>query len=411
MHIPAQARRVRADRRVGVDRVRGPGAKGVKALAGLRVVDLSTLLAAPQVAALLGDFGADVVKVEPPDGDPLQGLGAVRGGRSVPYALATRNKRITRVDLASAEGRESVHRLIDAADVIVVNQPRALLERWRLTYEELSARNPRLVYVWVTCYGAEGPYAELPGNGSLAEAFAGLTQLTGEPDGPPMLPSSALGDPLVAVSGLVGALLACYARDVNGAPGQLIDVSMYEPILGLLGLTVAAWDGASPPPTRTGSRVAGGVPRNVYRTADDRWVVLSGTTDAQVARVLGVIGSDAPEAHARYGTSKARLAVADELDALVAGWIRGQPRDAVIASFRAVRVPVSPVNDLADLVADPHVRARNSLLQLKDPDLGPVHVSAPSPHLSATPGTIDALGGGVGSRVELAAVIAEWVPR
>jgi crotonobetainyl-CoA:carnitine CoA-transferase CaiB-like acyl-CoA transferase len=380
----------------------------VKALAGLRVVDLSTLLAAPQVSALLGDFGADVVKVEPPEGDPLRRLGAVRGGRSVPYALATRNKRIAQGDFTSPEGREQIRRLIDAADVVVVNQPRSLLERWELTYEQLSARNPRLVYVWVSCFGAEGPYAKLPGNGSLAEAFGGLTHLTGEADGPPMLPSSALGDPLVALSGLIGTLVACYARDVNGAPGQLVDVSMYEPVLTLLGLAVAAWDGVGDPPMRTGSRVAGGVPRNVYRTSDDRWVVLSGTTDAQVARVLTVIGLDTPEAHERYGSSAARLAVADELDGLVADWIRSQPRDEVVAVFQRERVPVSPVNDFADLVADPHIQTRKSLVQLQDPNLGGVNVAAPSPHLSVTPGSIASLGGGAQTGVELADAIEQW---
>jgi crotonobetainyl-CoA:carnitine CoA-transferase CaiB-like acyl-CoA transferase len=383
----------------------------VTALSGLRVVDLSTLLAAPQVSALLGDFGADVVKVEPPGGDPLQGLGAVRGGRSVPYALATRNKRIAEADFDSPDGLETVRRLVDAADVVVVNQPRKLLERWGLTYEGLAARNPRLVYVWVTCYGADGPYADLPGNGSLAEAFAGLTYLTGETDGPPVLPSSALGDPLVALSGVIGTLLACYARDVGGAAGQCVDVSMYEPVLGLLGLTVAAWDGESTPPTRTGSRVAGGVPRNVYRTGDDRWVVLSGTTDAQVLRVLAVIGADSPTARQRYGTSAARLSVADELDGLVADWIRTQSREVVVETFRAARVPVSPVNDLADLASDPQVAFRDSLTHLDDADLGRVAVPSPSPHLSGTPGHIGQLGGGLGSRAVLTEVLTEWARR
>ncbi len=372
----------------------------MRALTGLRVIDLSNLLAAPQVSALLGDFGADVLKLEPPGGDPLLGLGVARGGRSVPYSLANRGKRIAEVDLEAPDGRAMAAQLIEAADVVVVNQPRSLLERWELTYEQVSARNPRLVYVWVTCYGAEGPYAELPGNGSLAEAFAGLTHLTGAADGPPVLPSSALGDPLVAVSGLIGTLLACYARDVGGAPGQLVDVSMFEPVLGLLGLTVAAWDGDSEPPMRTGSRVQGGVPRNVYETSDGRWIVLSGTTDAQVSRVLHVIGAEASQE--RYGTSSARLAVADELDALVADWIRRRPRAEVVAAFREARVPVSPVNDLADLAADPHVQARQSLIALGDDVLA----AAPFPRLSATPGSIEQLG--PRERLEAAAALRQW---
>jgi crotonobetainyl-CoA:carnitine CoA-transferase CaiB-like acyl-CoA transferase len=379
------------------------------ALSGLRVVDLSNLLAAPQVSAFLGDFGADVLKLEPPAGDPLQGLGAVRGGRSVPYSLANRGKRIASIDFETAEGRDLVAHLIDVADVVVVNQPRSLLERWGLSYEALSLRNPRLVYVWVTCYGASGSNADLPGNGSLAEAFAGLTHLTGDADGPPVLPSSALGDPLAAVSGLIGTLLACYARDVGGAPGQLVDVSMFEPVLGLLGLTAAAWDGHSEPPARTGSRVVGGVPRNVYRTADDKWVVLSGTTDAQVSRTLKVIGADSGEARARYGTSAARLAVADELDALVAEWIRAQPRTAVITAFQQARVPVSPVNDLADLAADAHVAERRSLVRVDDEHLGETLVAAPFPHLAATPGRIEKLGGK--ARVDADAALREWQER
>jgi crotonobetainyl-CoA:carnitine CoA-transferase CaiB-like acyl-CoA transferase len=372
----------------------------MKALDRLRVIDLSNLLAAPQVSALLGDFGADVLKLESPGGDPLQGLGVSRGSGSVPYALANRGKRIAELDLETPSGRELAAGLIEAADVVVVNQPRSLLERWGLTYERLSWRNPRLVYVWVTCYGADGPYAELPGNGSLAEAFAGLTHLTGAPDGPPVLPSSALGDPLVAVSGLIGTLLACYARDVGGAPGQLVDVSMFEPVLGLLGLTVASWDEHSDPPMRTGSRVHGGVPRNVYQTSDGRWIVLSGTTDAQVRRVLRVIGAQA--AQERYGTSAARLAVADDLDALVADWIRERPRAEVVAAFREARVPVSPVNDLADLATDPHVLARESFVRLADDVLA----AAPFPRLSATPGAIEQLG--PRERVDAATVLGEW---
>jgi crotonobetainyl-CoA:carnitine CoA-transferase CaiB-like acyl-CoA transferase len=389
--------------------VKSPGRRTeLNALAGLRVVDLSTLMAAPQVSALLADFGADVVKVEPPGGDPLRRLGVVRGDRSVPYALATRGKRITEIDLDSTDGRELATQLVDAADVVVVNQPRQLLKRWQLTYEQLAARNPRLVYVSVTCYGGDGPYADLPGNGSLAEAFAGLTHLTGAPGGPPVLPSAPLGDPLVALSGVIGTLLACYARDVGGAPGQRVDVSMYEPVLGLLALPVAAWDGVSAPPTRTGSRVQGGVPRNVYRTADDRWVVLSGTTDAQVARVLDVIGIAGPDATERYGTSAARLAVADELDARVADWISRRSRQEAVAAFRAARVPISPVNDFADLVADPHIAARDSFTRLQDDDLGAVTVPAPTPKLSATPGGIGGLGGGSQASVHVQDVIAQW---
>ncbi|HEY8523746.1 MAG TPA: CoA transferase [Acidimicrobiales bacterium] len=379
-----------------------PGAAGVAgALAGLRVADLSTLLAGPQVAALLADLGADVVKVEPPDGDPLVRLGAQRSGRSLPYVLANRGKRRVVVDPATDEGRADLARLTTAADVVVTNQPRKLLARWDCTPEAIAARNPRAVVVTVSCFGTDGPWADRPGNGSLAEAFAGLTFLTGEPDGPPMLPSVALGDSLVALAGALGALAACWHRDAGRgraagpasdpaagpAPGrgQHVDVAMYEPIVALLGPAVAAWRPEDPPPTRTGSRVPGGVPRNVYRAADGRFLVLSGTTDAQVARVLATIGRDTPDDHRRYGTSAERLARADELDGLVADWIAGRPRDEAVAAFEAARVPVAPVHDLAGLASHPQAVARGALATVDDPVAGPVVLPGPVARLHATP--------------------------
>ena len=297
-----------------------------RALTGLRVADLSTLFAAPQVAALLADLGADVVKVEPPAGDPLQGLGVQRDGRSVPYSLANRGKRRVVVDPDTDDGRAALAELTAHADVVVMNQPRSLLERWACTPEEIAARNPSAVVVTVSCYGTTGPWADRPGNGSLAEAFAGLTNLTGETDGPPMLGSIALGDTLVALAGAFGALAACWHRDVRGGTGQHVDVSMYEPIVALLGPAVVAWAPGEPPPVRTGSRVPGGVPRNVYRAGDGQFVVLSGTTDAQVAararrdRPRHARGSRALRHFGRRGFR------ADELDALVAAWIAAHPR-------------------------------------------------------------------------------------
>jgi crotonobetainyl-CoA:carnitine CoA-transferase CaiB-like acyl-CoA transferase len=357
------------------------------ALAGLRVVDLSTLFAAPQVAALLADLGADVVKVEPPAGDPLALIGAQRNGRSLPYVMANRGKRRVEVDVDADDGRAALHRLCGWADVVVSNQPMKLLARWGCTPAELLARNPGVVVVTVSCFGTDGPWADRPGNGSLAEAFAGLTHLTGEADGPPLLPSVALGDSVVALAGALGAIAACWHRDAGAGAGlgQHVDVSMYEPLLALLGPAVAAWQPGDEPPTRTGSRVPGGVPRNVYRAGDGRFLVLSGTTDAQVARVLAVIGHDSPDDHARYGRSSERLAHADELDGLVAAWIAGRPRDDALAAFDDARIPVVPVHDLVELAAHPQVRARGSLATIDDPVAGPVTVPGPVVRLAGTP--------------------------
>ena len=377
------------------------------ALEGLRVLDLSTLFAAPQIAAVLGDLGADVVKVERPQGDPLRSMGAQRDGRSLMWAFAARNKRALTLDLDNEIGRDLLHRLVDRADVLVENFPTTTLERWHCTYHQLAARNDRLVMVSVSCYGASGPYRDRPGAGTLAEGFGGLANMIGEPDGPPMLPSVALGDTVTAMAGVIGALAACYRRDVGGGRGQHVDVSMYEPILQLLAGTVVTYDRGASPPRRTGSRVPGGVPRNVYRTGDGQWVVVSGTTDAQVARLLPMIGRDFPEDRARFGRSAARLAVADELDGLVADWIAARDRDDVIEAFLDARIPAAPVNDLPAILDDPQVAARSSLVRVDDDELGPLTMPAPTPRLSTTPGRIRATGPKLGAHTD--EVLREWL--
>jgi crotonobetainyl-CoA:carnitine CoA-transferase CaiB-like acyl-CoA transferase len=369
------------------------------ALAGLRVLDISTFLAAPQISAMLGDFGADVIKVEPPSGEALRRIGAQRNGGSLMWALASRNKRTITCDLESDEGRDLFRRLVAEVDILVENYPAATLASWGCTFDDLAKINPDLVMVSLSCYGRTGPLADRSGAGTLAEAFGGLTNMTGEADGPPMLPSIPLGDSLVAFSGVIGALVAAWHARVNGGGGQHVDVSMYEPVLTLLQPTIVAWDPASgePPPHRTGSRVPNGVPRNVYRARDGRWLVVSGTTDRQVERILGLMGRDDDESRAKFARSGDRLRNADELDALVAAWVASHDGDEVIAQLEKVRIPVAPVHDLPGLLADPHIAARGSLTTVDDPQIGPVTLVTPSPRLSATPGTIRATGPAIGA--------------
>jgi crotonobetainyl-CoA:carnitine CoA-transferase CaiB-like acyl-CoA transferase len=358
------------------------------ALSGLTVLDISTLFSAPQVSAMLADLGADVIKVEPPGGDPLRAIGAKRQGHSLMWALVNRNKRAITLDMRQPEGQELLRQLATKVDVLVENMPIDTLRRWGCTYEELAARNPRLVVVSVSTYGRSGPYSERTGAGTLAEAYGGLTYMTGEGDGPPMLPSLPLGDSLCALSGVIGALSACYYRDVAGGPGQHVDVSMYEPILQMLSPTIAAYERGGEVPSRTGSRVPGGVPRNVYRTAEGHWIVVSGTTDAQVARILTLMGTDTPEMVARFGRSEDRLKNGDELDAMVARWVATQSREQALGALLEVRVPAAPVNDVPSILSDPHIMARGDVVTLPDDDVGSVDIVAPVPRLSVTPGTI-----------------------
>ena len=328
------------------------------ALDGLRVLDLSILFAAPQIAAMLGDLGADVVKVETPAGDPLRAMGLTRRGQSLMWSYVGRNKRSVVVDPDDDAGRALLHRLCAAADVVVENLPPATLARWRCRPAEIARLNPRAIVVTVSCFGATGPYRDRPGAGTLAEAFGGLTHLTGDPDGPPQLASAPVGDVVTAMAGVIGALAACYHRDARDGSGQHVDVSMYEPVLALLGPSVVAHDDEHEPPGRTGSRVPGGVPRNVYATGDGHWIAVSGTTDAQVARLLPLLGRDDELDRVRFGSSTARLAAADELDAIVAEWIGARGRDEVLSALLDARVPAAPVNDLRSLLDDPHVATR-----------------------------------------------------
>jgi len=377
-----------------------------EALSGLKVLDLSSFLAAPQISAILGDFGADVVKVEPPHGDAMRSMGVQRNGHSPMWALVSRNKRSVVIDTETPEGLDKLHQLVSASDVVVLNHPRSLLERWQLTPEAIAQRNDRAIVINVSCYGESGPMAGTPGAGTLAEAFSGITGLTGEADGPPLLPSFPLGDTVVAMAGVVGVLLACYHRDARGGSGQFIDLSMYEPLLTLLGPSIAGWEQGTPSPQRSGSRVDGGVPRNVYKSSDGLWLVVSGTTDAQVARVLSVIGHTSPDDLARFGRSEERLKVADELDGLVAAWIAGHDRATVLAAFSDARVPVAPVNDLGTLAENAQVLARGSLSTVNDAELGTVLLPGPLVHLEGTPGVITTTGPDLGEHS--AAVFKEW---
>jgi crotonobetainyl-CoA:carnitine CoA-transferase CaiB-like acyl-CoA transferase len=388
------------------------------ALARLRVLDLASLFAAPLIATVLGDLGADVVKVEPLAGDPMRRMGVARDGEPALWQWLGRNKRSIALDLDTEAGRADLHRLVAGADVVVENHLPPVLARWHATWPELSALNPGLVMVSVSCYGASGPYAGRVGAGTLAEAFGGLTHMTGEADGPPLLTSLPIGDCVTALTGVIGALAACYHRDAGGGAerasragypgeqragperpgaegaqsgreGQHVDVAMFEPILFLLGSAIAGSAVDEPPPHRAGSRVPGGVPRNVYATADGRYVAVSGTTDPQVARLLPLLGREADAD--RFGRSRERLAHGDELDALVAEWIAARPADAVLDALLAARIPAAPVQDLVALLDDPHVAARASVL-----DVDGLRSVAPFPSLSATPGTVRRLAPALG---------------
>ena len=248
------------------------------ALSGLRVLDTATLYGGPFVSTLLADHGADVIKVEPPGGD------SYRHHPSRMWPLLARNKRSVTLDLRAPEGAEMIRRLAPEVDVIVFNMPPGLLERLGLDYERLKAINPLLIVVQLTGYGLDGPYAERPGNGTLGEALAGLTHVTGAPDGPPVLASVPLGDAVTGLTGAFGVLAGCYHRLAHGGGGQLIDLNPVDAMLHVAGPVITGWTGQGDPPGRLGSGLLGSVVRNVFPTGDGQWVALSVSTPRHTPR-------------------------------------------------------------------------------------------------------------------------------
>lgn len=366
-------------------------------LSKLTVVDLATLAAAPQIAAFFGDFGARVIKVEHPRGDSLRRLVDARG---VPltWKIVNRNKQHVTLDVTKPEGRALLDEMLARADLLVCNLGRERLARFGLERERLAAAHPRLVVVNLTAYGTDGPWAERPGSGTLAEAMSGLAALTGEPDGPPTLSPVGLGDWMGVLQGIVAALLGLYARDAGGGGrGELLDVAMYEPLLGLMSLRLAQTSRDGTEPGRHGNRFPTVAPRNTYRTRDGGWVAITAGTDDLAHRALAVIGCPELRDDPRFRDNRARVENADALDGLLGDWIAARDTADVVTAFNAAGVSMASVDGLKDVLANPHFRARGSLVEAPDGDGGTMTVPAPSPRREADPGRIDHLGGALGA--------------
>jgi len=308
------------------------------ALAGLRVIDTSTLYAAPFISTVLADHGAEVVKIEPPGGDPYRRV------ESRIWPLLARNKRSVVADLRDPDGAALVRALASECDVLVVNMPTQLLVRIGLDYDTVAALNPDIVYVHVTGFGADGPYADRPGNGSLAEAMAGLTHMTGAADGPPTLASVAIGDAVTGYVGAFGVLAACYQRLANGGAGQYIDVNPLDAMLQVTGPVLTAYRPGGEVPGRLGSGMAGNPLRGVFATQDGGWVVIGASTPRHVREIFALAGYDAEAPEADLGGAGLRL---------LRDWLGTQERDADVERFGAKRLPISPLADAADTFRKP----------------------------------------------------------
>ena len=368
-----------------------PAARGP--LAGLRVLDLSRLVAGNMLSLQLADFGADVVKVEPPAGDPL------RDWRDADLALHwktyARNKRSLVLNLRQATAKDALLRLVEGADVFIESFRPGTLEDMGLGPTVLLGTNPNLIVVRVSGFGQTGPYAPLPGFGTLVEAMSGFAARTGFPDREPVLPPLALADMVAGLYGAFATMTALRARETGAARGQVIDLTLLESIFSVLGPEAAIFRATGEVKERTGSGSYTSAPRNVYRCADGKYVAISGSTESMARRILETIGRADMLADPRFSTNSARVAHRPLVDDAVGGWFATHPRDEALALMRKAGVTAGPVYDIADAVADPHFRER-VIVEVEDAELGSLPMHAIVPRLSATPGrwrrTAPALG-------------------
>ncbi|MFI7525332.1 CaiB/BaiF CoA transferase family protein [Nocardia salmonicida] len=370
-----------------------------QSLAGIRVLDVATLFAGPLAATLLADFGADVVKIEHPQGDPVRSHGAQRDGIGLWWKMLGRGKKSVTLYLGSPQGQEIFRRMVADADVVIENFRPGTLERWGLGYPELRAINPRLVLARVTAFGQFGPYARRPGFGTLAEAMSGFAAVTGEPDGPPTLPPFGLADGIAALTTAFAIMTALRAREHDGH-GQQVDLAIIEPILTLLGPQIIAYDQLGELQPRMGNRSSNNAPRNTYRTADGGWVAVSTSAQSVAERVMRLIGRPDFIDRPWFASGSERAGHADELDAAVGGWIAQHSTQEVIHAFDDAEAAVAPIYTAADVLADPQFRALESIITLPDDELGPVRMQNILFRLSQTPGEIRWTGPPLGAHTD-----------
>jgi crotonobetainyl-CoA:carnitine CoA-transferase CaiB-like acyl-CoA transferase len=378
------------------------GAKKTMPMQGIRVLDAATFIAAPFAGTLLGEFGAEVIKVELPEiGDPCRRLGnASVSGDSFAWLTEARNKKSVTLDLRKAEGAALFKQLVAESDVVCENFQTGTLESWGLGYEDLKAINPRIIMLRITGYGQTGPYRGRPCFGRIANAFSGLSFLAGDPDGPPVTPGSAtLADYGAGLFGALGVLLALRARDITGE-GQVIDVALYESMFRMLDELIPAYGAKKIIRQRMGAATAIVVPHSHYPTGDGRWVAVACTTDKLFARLAVLMGQPELAAPGRFEKMADRLIHRDEVDRLVTEWTKSMALKEVIAACDQAQVPCGPVYAVDEIFEDPHYRERGNLLTVQDDRVGELTMANVVPHLCGTPGEVNWLGPVLGEHTD-----------
>lgn len=378
---------------------------GAQALAGLKVVELGQLIAGPFASKLLGEFGADVIKIEPPGtGDPLRKWRVLKDDTSLWWHVQTRNKRSLALDLRSEEGQEIVRRLIDEADIVIENFRPGTLEKWGLGWEALSERNPGLIMVRISGYGQTGPYRDRPGFGVIGEAMGGLRYLSGHPDQPSVRVGISIGDSLSALYGVIGALLALQERHRSGQ-GQYIDVALYESVFAMMESLIPEYDNAGVIREPSGSALPGITPSNAYPCASDdgegeEYVLIAGNGDSIFKRLMAAIGRQDLADDPRFAHNDGRSRHAELIDGAIADWTRRHRRDYVLDVLESAHVPVGYPYTAKDIVADPHYLAREMIETIRLGDGESLKVPGVLPKLSRTPGRIEGGGPALGQHTQ-----------
>jgi crotonobetainyl-CoA:carnitine CoA-transferase CaiB-like acyl-CoA transferase len=381
----------------------------VQPLDGIRVLDLGTYIAGPFAATILGEFGAEVIKVEPPAGDHLRRFGSeTECGDTLVWLSESRNKRSVRLDLGQERGRAVLRELVEASDVVIENYRPGVLERWGLAPETIRARNPGTILVRISAYGQTGPLSDLPGFARIAHGFSGLAFLAGEPDGPPVTPgSTSLADYMSGMYGAVGALLALRSRDHTGE-GQVIDLALYESTFRVLDEIAPAFQQFGFVRQRMGADTVNVVPHGHFECADGRWMAVACSNDGMFARLARAMGRPDLSDDDRWGPKERRLAERPAVNAAVAGWTASMSRDAVLAACRDHDVPAGPLYSIDEIFEDPQYAHRETIVT-QESRIGPLAVPGVLPTLSDTPGSIRWLGQALGADTD--AVLAEVLGR
>lgn len=360
-----------------------------KPLDGIRVLELGQLIAGPFATKMLAEFGAEVIKIEPPGtGDPLRKWRLLHEGTSVWWASQSRNKKSVTLNLHEPEGQDVIRRLVADVDVIVENFRPGTLEKWNLGFEALKQINPRLIMLRVSGYGQTGPYKDLPGFGVVGEAMGGLRHLSGEPDRPPVRVGISIGDSLSALHGVIGVLLALRHRDQFNGAGQMVDVALYESVFNMMESTIAEYSVFGQVRQPAGSSLPGITPSNAYRCADDKYALIAGNGDSIFKRLMSLIGRDDIGEDPAFQYNDGRSKQAGYIDGVIGQWTAQHTLDQVLEQLHAHRIPGGRIYDAADIAKDPHYHARQMLIDGELEDGTPVTLPGILPKLSETPGDV-----------------------